>query len=108
MGETLTQQWHEVASLDDLWEGEMTAVEVEGRPVLLINLDGEVLAYENRCPHQVWPLDDGDLEEEKLTCAQHLWEFDVSTGKGINPPTTTLVRFDTRVDDDGNISVRVA
>lgn len=107
MGETLTQQWHEVSHLDDLWEGEMEAVEVEGKPVVLINIDGEVWAYQNRCPHQAWPLDDGDLEDEKLTCANHLWEFDVTTGKGINPANCSLVGYQCKVDEDGAIWVCV-
>ncbi len=105
--ENATEQWHEVSHLDDLWEGEMTAVEVEGKSVLLVNMDGDVFAYQNRCPHQEWPLEDGDLEGRKLTCAQHLWEFDVCTAKGINPSTSTLVGYECKVDDDGAISVRV-
>jgi toluene monooxygenase system ferredoxin subunit len=105
MSETLQQQWHQVSHLDDLWEGEMEAVEVEGKPVLLVNLDGNVIAYQNRCPHQEWPLNDGDLDDNKLTCAQHLWEFDVTTGKGINPSTCALTGYQCKVDDDGTISV---
>ncbi|TWE09983.1 Rieske 2Fe-2S domain-containing protein [Rudaeicoccus suwonensis] len=105
MGDTLAQQWHVVSHLDDLWEGEMVAVDVQGQSVLLVNVDGDVFAYRNRCPHQEWPLDDGDLDGEKLTCAQHLWEFDVSTAEGINPANTTLVRYACSVDDDGAISV---
>ncbi|MDF3308396.1 Rieske (2Fe-2S) protein [Rhodococcus sp. T2V] len=108
MSETLAQQWHKVLHLDDLWEGEMESVEVDGKPVLLINHDGDVLAYQNRCPHQEWPLNDGDLEDKKLTCAQHLWEFDVTTGKGINPSTCSLVTYRCKVDDNGDILVCVA
>ncbi|MGI5498993.1 Rieske 2Fe-2S domain-containing protein [Lentzea sp. CA-135723] len=110
MSETVTEQltgWHEVSHLDELWEGEMLAVDVEGRSVLLVNMDGDVLAYQNRCPHQEWPLADGELDGRKLTCAQHLWEFDVCTAKGINPATATLVGYDCKVDDEGAISVRV-
>ncbi|AFA71912.1 putative Rieske (2Fe-2S) ferredoxin [Gordonia polyisoprenivorans VH2] len=98
--------WHEASHLDDLWEGEMVGVDVAGHSVLLVNHDGEVIAYKNRCPHQEWPLDDGDLEEKKLTCAQHLWEFDVTTGKGINPSTCALISYECKVDDDGAIWVR--
>ncbi|MGW0035495.1 Rieske 2Fe-2S domain-containing protein [Gordonia sp. NPDC003376] len=107
MGETVHQHWHQVSHLDDLWEGEMESVVVEGTPVLLVNLDGTVVAYQNRCPHQEWPLDDGDLDDNKLTCAQHLWEFDARTGKGINPSSCALVGYDCRVDEDGSISVAV-
>ncbi|MFJ4026807.1 Rieske 2Fe-2S domain-containing protein [Paenarthrobacter sp. NPDC089714] len=108
MSETIPQTWHEVSNIDDLWEGEMTAVEVEGKSVLLVNNDGEVLAFKNRCPHQEWPLDDGDLDGRKLTCAQHLWEFDVCTAKGINPSTHHLTQYPCQVnDEDGTISVSI-
>ena len=112
MSETLAQQestkkWHEVSHLDDLWEGEMVGVEAAGTSVLLVNVDGTVYAYRNQCPHQTWPLDDGDLDNKKLTCAQHLWEFDVSTGKGINPSTCSLATYQCKVDDEGAISVCV-
>ena len=105
--DTLAQQWHVVSHLDDLWEGDMIAVDVAGRSVLLVNVDGEVFAYRNRCPHQEWPLVDGDLDGRKLTCAQHLWEMDVCTGKGINPATSTMLPYHVEVDDDGAISVCV-
>jgi toluene monooxygenase system ferredoxin subunit len=107
MTDLATAQWHEVSHLDDLWEGEMTAVDVDGTSVLLVNVDGDVFAYRNRCPHQEWPLVDGDLDGTKLTCAQHLWEMDVSTGKGINPATCLMLRYRCQVDDDGAISVCV-
>ena len=43
-------------NLDDLWEGDMTAVTVDGETVLLVNVDGTVRAYSNRCPHQAYGL----------------------------------------------------
>ncbi|MFD7075149.1 Rieske 2Fe-2S domain-containing protein [Nocardioides sp. NPDC059952] len=116
MSETVTEEltdeltdkkWIEVSHLDDLWEGEMLSVEVDGTSVLLVNIDGEVFAYKNRCPHQEWALDDGDLDGNKLTCAQHLWEFDVCSAKGINPSTSTLLAYFAKVEDDGTIWVSI-
>jgi toluene monooxygenase system ferredoxin subunit len=105
VGETVTQQWHEVMQLDDLWEDDMESVEVEGTSVLLVNHDGQVHAYKNRCPHQEWPLDDGDLDGRELTCSNHLWVFDVTTGKGVNPTNCALVGYPCKVNDDGTILV---
>jgi toluene monooxygenase system ferredoxin subunit len=81
----MTGRWRETMNIDDLWEGDMTAVTVNGETVLLVNLDGTVLAYSNRCPHQASALDEGDLDGDTLTCAKHLWEFNAATGCGINP-----------------------
>ena len=99
--------WRETISLDDLWEGDMTEVVVDSEPVLLVNVDGVVRAYANRCPHQASPLDEGDLDGTTLTCARHLWEFDVSTGLGINPAGVPLRGFGCQVGEDGIIYVDI-
>ncbi|MBB5916617.1 toluene monooxygenase system ferredoxin subunit [Nocardia transvalensis] len=102
---TETRNWQETQHIDDLWEDEMVGVEVDGKKVLLVNAGGEVRAYENRCPHQAWPLDEGDLDGGQLTCVNHMWTFDALTGAGINPCDHALKAFPCRVDVDGMIEV---
>ena len=102
-----TARWRDTINLDDLWEGDMIAVTVDGEAVLLVNLDGTVLAYSNRCPHQASALDEGDLDGETLTCAKHLWEFNAATGRGINPDDARLTSFGCQVGDDGTIYVDI-
>jgi toluene monooxygenase system ferredoxin subunit len=103
----VTGRWRETAlTLDDLWDGDITAVSVDGEMVLLANVDGEVYAYSNRCPHQASPLDEGDLDGRTLTCAKHLWEFDAVTGCGINPDDARLKSYGCRVED-GTILVDI-
>ena len=75
-------EWLMVGTLDDLWEGEMMAVNFGAVDVLLCNVDGELFAYEDRCPHLANPLSQGDLRDGVLTCAAHEWEFDARTGRG--------------------------
>ena len=99
--------WRETINLDDLWEGDMSSVTVDGEVVLLVNLDGTVLAYSNRCPHQASALDEGDLDGETLTCAKHLWEFNALTGRGINPADAALKSYGCQVGDDGIIYVDI-
>jgi nitrite reductase/ring-hydroxylating ferredoxin subunit len=41
----MTARWHDTINLDDLWEGDMTSVVVDGEVVLLVNVDGTVRAY---------------------------------------------------------------
>ncbi|NUQ34198.1 MAG: Rieske (2Fe-2S) protein [Planctomycetaceae bacterium] len=87
----------------------MLAVTIDGRSVLLANVDGVIVAYENRCPHQGVPLSKGALEGGQLTCSAHRWCFDLRTGAGINPAVAKLkpvnVRKDARgieIDANGN------
>lgn len=82
-----------VITLDALWSGEMTACSVHGQPVLLVNIDGEIRAYADVCPHMRTPLSKGALNAESLTCATHGWVFNVRTGRGINPTEACLTSF---------------
>jgi toluene monooxygenase system ferredoxin subunit len=77
----------------------MVSVEVEGAKVLLLNVDDEVRAYRDRCPHRASPLSEGTLEGITLTCATHLWEFNALTGGGINPEGSRLIRFPVRIEN---------
>jgi toluene monooxygenase system ferredoxin subunit len=105
--EAMTGSWTPAMELDELWEGEMTGVTVAGTSVLLVNVDGDVRAYRNRCPHQEWALDEGDFDGEIITCSRHLWEFEACSGTGRNPATASLTSFPCRVDDAGMIQVDV-
>jgi len=98
--------WHTVMAEDDLWEGELTGIEVAGKKLVLLNVDGEIRAFEDRCPHLSSRLSEGDIDGRTLTCAAHLWEFDAVTGEGTNPGNSQLKVFETRMAD-GNIEVLV-
>jgi toluene monooxygenase system ferredoxin subunit len=90
-----------VCSRDDLWEGEMQQFEVGGREILLVHLlGGQLRAIPASCPHQSQPLVDGILEGSILTCRAHWWEFDLATGKGVNPADCSLVLFPVKVEGD--------
>jgi len=90
-----------VASIEDLWSGEMLAVEVNGELVLLVNIDNHIYAYADACPHQNSRLSEGTLTNKTLRCARHHWEFDICTGAGVNPQNTCLRVFPvTLVGDD--------
>jgi toluene monooxygenase system ferredoxin subunit len=102
-----TMLWQETMHIDDLWDGDMAPVQVSDTKVLLINVDGEVKAYENRCPHQAWGLDEGDFDGQTLTCVRHMWQFDAATGQGVNPDDVCLKTYPCEVGEDGMIRVDV-
>ncbi|MBI2701697.1 MULTISPECIES: Rieske 2Fe-2S domain-containing protein [Mycobacterium] len=93
--------WTPVATLDDLWEGEVAEFEVGDRPILLAHLrSGEIRAYDGLCPHAGFPLVDGEVENDVLTCSAHSWEFDLATGAGVNPANCRLHSHPVRLDGD--------
>ena len=89
-----------VAKIEDLWSGEMMALEVNGECVLLVNVDNHIYAYDNICPHQNSRLSEGTLTGKILRCARHHWEFDICGGSGVNPRNACLKLFPIRVDGE--------
>jgi toluene monooxygenase system ferredoxin subunit len=86
------------ASLDDLWIGEIMGIKIRGRDVLLVNLDGEVRAYEDRCAHKGLPLHHGRLSDGVITCPAHGWQYDLTTGRGVNPERVLLCSFVVKIE----------
>jgi len=82
--------FRKVASLDDLWSGEMMGLDLDGNSILLVNVDDHIYAYADACPHQKSRLSEGNLMGKTLRCGRHHWEFDVCTGHGINPQNACL------------------
>ena len=91
---------------DALWIGEMVGVEVDGRRVLVVNVDGDICAYEDRCLHKSLPLSQGKLVGTRLLCRAHEWQYDARTGQGINPAGVALRRYEVQFDE-GEILVKV-
>lgn len=85
---------------DDLWDGEMRPVTLNGQSILLVRVGANIRAYENRCVHQGVALSHGTLEAGVITCCAHHWQFDAMTGRGINPAIACLKRLSLFIDDD--------
>lgn len=93
--------WVRVASLDDVWEGEVMAVDANGHHILLAHLaGGEVRAYQGICPHQEIKLVEGEFDGRHLVCRGHRWEFDLSCGAGVNPADCALAEYPVLVEGD--------
>ena len=84
----------------------MLGLEVNGKQILLINIDDHIYAYADACPHQKSRLSEGILKEKILRCARHHWEFDVCTGSGVNPQNSCLAGLPIKVDGE-NILVDI-
>jgi toluene monooxygenase system ferredoxin subunit len=89
---------HRVAALAELWDGDLVAARIAGTRVVVVRLGDTVHAYEDRCAHLGVALSDGTLEAGVLTCAAHHWQYDATTGCGINPASACLVRFPVRIE----------
>jgi toluene monooxygenase system ferredoxin subunit len=93
--------FRKAGSLDELWEGDMMEVEVDGHDILLVWPDGgEVQAFQAVCPHQDIPLAEGKFDGRVVMCRAHQWTFNGETGDGINPGNCKLARYPVRLEGD--------
>lgn len=106
---------HVVGPVDELPPGEGMTVTVDGLPVAVFNVDGELYAVSNRCAHKGGPIGAGTLhgelphvDEDRLSvhCPWHYWEYDLETGRRVVTGEAGLRTFDARVEG-GDIVVSV-
>jgi 3-phenylpropionate/trans-cinnamate dioxygenase ferredoxin subunit len=70
-----------VGATDELPVGGRKLAFVDGRSIVLFNIEGTVHAIENSCPHNGASLASGKLEGRVLQCPGHGLRFDVTTGR---------------------------
>lgn len=92
---------YRVATVDQLKDGEMMAIKVEGEPILLAKVDGCFYAVKDCCTHQDAPLSQGHLEGVRVICPHHGAQFDLKTGKALTFPAVTPVETYTVVVEEG-------
>ena len=74
-------EWTRAVELDRLQPSRPIAVKLRGKHIALFLHQDEILACNNRCPHEGYPLVEGALDADcVLTCNWHNWKFDLKTG----------------------------
>ncbi len=98
-----------IAHLDDLADGTMKMVKVDGHRVCLVRTSTGVHAIDHACPHEGYGLTQGDLDldGDLLTCAWHNWKFRVSDGECVLGEEAVRVH-EVEIDDGGAIRVVLA
>jgi 3-phenylpropionate/trans-cinnamate dioxygenase ferredoxin component len=94
-------EYFKVAQADELDEGELMAVEVDGEPVCLAKVEGRVYAFTDDCTHIGGPLNEGELDGEVLTCPWHGAQFNITTGKVLRGPARQdIATYPVKVEDN--------
>jgi nitrite reductase/ring-hydroxylating ferredoxin subunit len=84
----------------ELQINDMLGLTIDGINVLLINYEGEIYAYEDKCAHLGIKLSMGYFEDDEVICAAHHWTFKVTSGEGVNPCGVNIQRFQVKIDAD--------
>lgn len=59
---------------------------VEETDIAMVMVNGEVFAFQDRCPHMESSLSDGEIDGYEIYCPLHQSGFDVRTGRVCNLP----------------------
>ena len=102
----MSQTWTFVCATAELLPGEMQSVfdEVTGTPILVVNLDGELYALEDRCSHEDFELSAGAIDPAdcSIECVLHGARFDLRDGRALCAPAYSPVpKFPVKLEHGG-------
>lgn len=101
------RKWKDTGlSGSDLAVGELTFVEVDDTPIIVLRTDHGILAASNTCTHLGGPLNEKPVDGTCVTCAWHGSVFDLENGRAIHGPATMPIpTYDTRISE-GIVQIR--
>jgi 3-phenylpropionate/trans-cinnamate dioxygenase ferredoxin component len=70
-----------IGKVSDFTLGKMQKVTVDGKDILVTNIDGNYYAINDTCTHAGASLSEGNLDGTIVTCDWHGAKFDCKTGK---------------------------
>jgi len=70
-----------VGNKSDFSLGKIKKVTIDGKDVLVANIDGNYYAINDTCTHAGASLSEGSLDGAVITCGWHGAKFDCKTGK---------------------------
>ena len=88
-----------VGKISDIPPRKMIKVSIDGKDILVANIDGEYYATDDTCTHSGSSLSEGKLDGSTITCGWHGAQFDCKTGK--------LVKFPAKIRDLASYNVVV-
>jgi len=95
----MTQHFVDIGGIGAIAPGSMRCVVIDGRRVLLANVDGCYFAMDDTCTHEEASLSAGVLKGALVRCPLHGSRFDVCTGKALEEPAEAdLATYPVRID----------
>jgi nitrite reductase/ring-hydroxylating ferredoxin subunit len=67
--------------------------EGKGKDICVANINGVLSAMDNVCLHQGGPLGQGVIEDGKIVCPWHGWQWDPKTGEASHDPKAKVTVY---------------
>ena len=99
-------EWVDVVTADSLAPGERVKTEVEDVEIIVCRVGDKFFAVEDLCSHEAYSLEEGVVEDNRITCPLHGAAFCLRTGEALSPPAyAPIAVFPTRIEN-GVVQVR--
>ena len=82
------EEFVKVAETTEVPPGNMKKVTVDGKEILVANVEGTYYAIGNKCTHRGGDLSKGSLSGKLVKCPRHGAKFNVTTGEVVAGPAT--------------------
>ena len=77
-----------------------------GKTICIANVNGAYSAMDNVCLHRGGPLGQGTIENGKLVCPWHGWQWDPTTGEAAHNPNAKVAVYALKIEN-GNVMVEL-
>jgi 3-phenylpropionate/trans-cinnamate dioxygenase ferredoxin subunit len=97
----------DIGALDDFVSGEARQVRVNDRVLVVVRIESDVYALDDRCSHEEFSLALGEVIVEtcEIECARHGAMFSLKDGEPLSlPATRPVAHYDVR-QVDGRVEV---
>ena len=92
---------HSVCPSNQLKSGQIGRYEVNGKVILIANIENEFFAFDEMCTHEDFSLQYGALKDKCIECSLHGSLFDLKTGKPLEEPATEALNvYPVEVSDE--------
>ncbi len=80
----MTDHWTNAGQLPSLTKMGRALFKHSGHQIVVFDVEGQLFAVNNRCPHEGYPLMEGVIQKDcKLSCSWHSWSFDLTNGDAV-------------------------
>lgn len=93
--------WIDVCRITALPPGNHVVADLDGTPVAVFNLEGELYAIHDVCSHDGAEIASGCIQDGQIVCPRHGARFCLKTGQVTKPPAyEDIATFPVRLTDD--------
>ena len=75
--------------------------------ICVANVNGAIHALDNVCLHMSGPLGEGTIEDGKIVCPWHGWQYDPETGEAVHDRAAKLAVYPVKMENNEDVLIQL-